>query len=30
MCPYYMFEHPLGIWPGEVLLDPQVVLCPIF
>ena len=30
MCPYYKLEHLLGICPGEVLLDPLVVLCPIF
>ena len=23
-------EHLLGILPGEVLLDPPAVLCPIF
>ena len=28
---YYKLEHLLGIWTGEVLLNPQVVLClPIF
>ena len=30
MCPYYMLEHLLGIWPGVVYLGPQVVLCLIF
>ena len=30
MCPYYKLKHLLGICPGVVLLDPQVVLCPIF
>jgi hypothetical protein len=27
---YYQLELLLGICPGEVLLDPLVVLCPIF
>jgi hypothetical protein len=27
---YYMLEHILGIFPGVVLLDPPVILCPIF
>jgi hypothetical protein len=26
----YMLEHILGICPGVLLLDPQVVVCPIF
>ena len=30
MCWYYKLEHLLGICPGEVLLNPPVVLCPIF
>jgi hypothetical protein len=24
MCPYYMLEHLLGIYPVVVLVDPQV------
>ena len=27
---FYKLEHLLGICPGEVLLDPPVVLRPIF
>ena len=27
---YYMLDHLLGICPGVVLLDPLVVLCPVF
>jgi hypothetical protein len=30
MCPYYMLEHLLGICPGVVLLDPLLVLYPVF
>jgi hypothetical protein len=30
MCPYYMLEHLLGIYPGVVLLDLPVELCPVF
>ena len=30
MCPSYRLGHLLDICPGEVLLDPPVVLCPIF
>jgi hypothetical protein len=26
LCPYYQLGHLLGICPGEVLLDPPVVL----
>jgi hypothetical protein len=29
MHSYYMLEHLLGICPGGVLMEPQVVLCPI-
>jgi hypothetical protein len=29
LCPSYQLEHLLDICPGEVLLDPQVILCPI-
>jgi hypothetical protein len=30
MYPYYKLEHLLGIFPGVVLLDLPVILCPIF
>ena len=30
MCPYYTLEHLLGIYPGVVLRDLLVELCPIF
>jgi uncharacterized membrane protein YccF (DUF307 family) len=30
MRPYYMLEHLLGICPGVVKLDHQVLLCPVF
>jgi hypothetical protein len=30
MCPSYLLGHLLDICPGEVLLDPPVVLCPVF
>ena len=30
MCTCYILHHLLGVWPGMVLLGPQVVLCPIF
>ena len=30
MCPYYMLEHLLGIYPGVAELDSQIVQCPIF
>ena len=29
MCSYYQLEDLLDIYPGEVLLNPSVVLCPI-